>query len=146
MTTQTDLTQLSAVAARLREMREIMGWTAEEMAEKTEVSAEDYRLYEAGQADMPLKQLVRSERPRALEMLCYGFRMKDVSLAGITHFTRHRIQSLIVPRPMDALVKNAYVLPATVRQNPEACRLYTEAFAQNARAAREFLDEPALLS
>ena len=99
-----------------------------------------------GQADMPLKQLVRSERPRALEMLCYGFRMKDVSLAGITHFTRHRIQSLIVPRPMDALVKNAYVLPATVRQNPEACRLYTEAFAQNARAAREFLDEPALLS
>ena len=29
MTTQTDLTQLSAVASRLREMREIMGWTAE---------------------------------------------------------------------------------------------------------------------
>ena len=39
MTTQTDLSQLSAVASRLREMREIMGWTAEEMAEKTEVPA-----------------------------------------------------------------------------------------------------------
>ena len=35
MTTQTDLSQLSAVASRLREMREIMGWTAAEMAEKT---------------------------------------------------------------------------------------------------------------
>ena len=53
MTTQTDLTQLSAVASRLREMREIMGWTAEEMAEKTEVSADEYLLYEAGQTDMP---------------------------------------------------------------------------------------------
>ena len=48
MKTNTDLSQLSAVASRMREMREIMGWTAEEMAEKTEVSAEDYRLYEAG--------------------------------------------------------------------------------------------------
>ena len=53
MMTQTDLNQLSAVASRLREMREIMGWTVEEMAAKTEVSAEDYRLYEAGRTDMP---------------------------------------------------------------------------------------------
>ena len=30
MTTQTDLSQLSAVASRIREMREIMGWTPEE--------------------------------------------------------------------------------------------------------------------
>ena len=44
MTTQTDLTQLSAVASRLREMREIMGWTTEEMAEKTEVTVDEYRL------------------------------------------------------------------------------------------------------
>ena len=35
MTTRTDLSQLSAVASRIREMREIMGWTPEEMAEKT---------------------------------------------------------------------------------------------------------------
>ena len=52
MTTQTDLTQLSAIGSRLREMREIMGWTTEEMAEKTEVSAEEYRLYEAGRTDI----------------------------------------------------------------------------------------------
>ena len=34
MNTQTDLSQLKAVASRIREMREIMGWTAEEMAER----------------------------------------------------------------------------------------------------------------
>ena len=48
MDTRTDLYQLHAVASRLREMREIMGWTAEEMAEKTEVSPEEYAQYEAG--------------------------------------------------------------------------------------------------
>ena len=53
MTTQTDLSQLSAVASRIREMREIMGWTPEEMAEKTEVTPEEYLLYEAGKTDMP---------------------------------------------------------------------------------------------
>ena len=35
MTTQTDLNQLSAIASRLREMREILGWTPEDMAEIT---------------------------------------------------------------------------------------------------------------
>ena len=46
MTTRTDLSQLSAVASRIREMREIMGWTPEEMAEKTEVTPAEYLLYE----------------------------------------------------------------------------------------------------
>ena len=40
MKTQTDLSQLKAIASRLREMREIMGWSPEEMAEKTDVPPE----------------------------------------------------------------------------------------------------------
>ena len=43
MTTQTDLTQLSAVASRLREMREIMGWTAEEIQDMFADSQERWR-------------------------------------------------------------------------------------------------------
>ena len=53
MTIGTEMSQLNAVAARLREMREIMGWTAEEMAEKTGVTPEQYLVYEAGGTDMP---------------------------------------------------------------------------------------------
>ncbi len=45
--------QLVEVAERIREMREIMGWTTAEMAEKTEVAEEDYLKYESGQADLP---------------------------------------------------------------------------------------------
>ena len=63
MNTQTDLNQLSAIASRLREMREILGWTTEDMAEKTEVSVEEYERYEAGRTDMPSLSSISPPRP-----------------------------------------------------------------------------------
>ena len=48
-----DLTKLQEVAIRIREMRDICGFTVVEMAEKTEVSAEEYVAYEAGELDFP---------------------------------------------------------------------------------------------
>ena len=68
MTTQTDLNQLKAIASRLREMREIMGWTPEEMAEKTEVTPEEYLLYEAGQTDMPFTFIYKSAQAFNMEL------------------------------------------------------------------------------
>ena len=68
MTTQTDLSQLKAIASRIREMREIMGWTPEEMAEKTDVSLEDYRLYEAAAADMPFTFIYKSAQAFNIEL------------------------------------------------------------------------------
>ena len=53
MSTNTALHQLSEVANRIREMREIMGWTAAEMAQKTEVSETQYVEYEQGKVDLP---------------------------------------------------------------------------------------------
>ncbi len=41
------------VAARIREMREILGLSQQEMAQKTEVSPEDYACYESGNFDFP---------------------------------------------------------------------------------------------
>lgn len=46
-------TKLHDVALRIREMREICGFSEAEMAEKTETSVEEYRQYEAGEADFP---------------------------------------------------------------------------------------------
>ena len=42
---------LMEMAARIREMREIIGYTVEQMAEKTEVSVADYEAVEAGVVD-----------------------------------------------------------------------------------------------
>ena len=66
--TQTDLSQLSAIASRLREMREILGWSQEEMAEKTEVSADEYKLYEAGHTDMPFTFIYKAAQAFNMEL------------------------------------------------------------------------------
>ena len=51
--TQSAMTQLHDIAFRIREMREIMGFSEEEMAGKTEVSVEEYRDYESCRVDLP---------------------------------------------------------------------------------------------
>ena len=53
MSVQTALTELSEVAARIKEMRGIMGWSEEEMAKKTEVSRKLQAL-RRGQGRSPL--------------------------------------------------------------------------------------------
>ncbi len=45
--------ELSEVAARIKEMREIMGYTETEMAQKTEVTPQEYLQFERGITDMP---------------------------------------------------------------------------------------------
>ena len=44
---------LAEVAARIRELREIMGFSTTEMAEKTDLSVETYANYESGKVDLP---------------------------------------------------------------------------------------------
>ena len=53
MTTNTAKEQLMEIASRIKEMREIMGWSVAEMAEKTEVSEEQYIIFESAEADIP---------------------------------------------------------------------------------------------
>ncbi len=87
----------------------------------------------------PYRALTKDPRPRELEMLNYVFRINDVSLACLTHFSRHRIQSQIAPAPETALLNGKYVLPKTISQNPEAEAIYKKQFADNVEAAREAL-------
>ena len=49
----TETNKLMEVAVRIREMREIFGYTIKEMAEKTEVPVTQYMQYENGQLDFP---------------------------------------------------------------------------------------------
>ena len=53
MTVQTTVNQLMEVALRIRELREIVGFSAEEMAKRTGVSEEQYLAYEMGAEDLP---------------------------------------------------------------------------------------------
>lgn len=52
--TQTDTRQeIKEVVQRIREMRDICGFSASDMAEKTELSVEKYEEYESGTVDLP---------------------------------------------------------------------------------------------
>lgn len=53
MNTNNTLNQLSEVATRIKELREIMGFSVNEMTEKTNVTVEQYLAYESGKEDIP---------------------------------------------------------------------------------------------
>ena len=60
--------QLMDVAQRIREMRQIVGYTAEQMAEKTELSVEIYNQYEAGSVDLPFSFVHKCAKAFGLEL------------------------------------------------------------------------------
>ena len=49
----TTKSQLLEVASRIREMREIMGFSQNTMAQRTDLSLAEYKAYESGETDLP---------------------------------------------------------------------------------------------
>ena len=85
------------------------------------------------------ESLLNAERPRALELLNFVFNVRDVSLACVTHFARHRMQSPLYMPTLDALARGNYVLPETVAAIPEARAAYEAAFREQADFARDMV-------
>ena len=69
MKPNTTMLQLSEIAARIKEMREIMGWTAAEMAEKTDVTEQTYLVYESGSIDIPFSFIHKCALAFDVEMM-----------------------------------------------------------------------------
>ena len=74
-------------------------------------------------ADHDIAALVASPRPRELEMLTYTFSVSDITLSGLTHLVRHRIQSIVIPSVSDA-DRSRCIVPDTVRDDPKALACY----------------------
>ncbi len=92
---------------------------------------------------LELQSLIASSRPRELEQLSYSFQISDISLAGITHAVRHRMQSVLVP-PLERVSRGKHILPETIRNDPAANRRYEEALAR-AFEARGRMEQNAAL-
>lgn len=92
---------------------------------------------------LSLEELLASPRPRELEQLSYTFAVSGLSLAGITHLVRHRMQSVIVP-PIRSVDHSRFILPDTIRLNPAALEIYRSALTEANRSARELCGDPAL--
>lgn len=74
-----------------------------------------------------ISAVAKSSRPRALESFNCTVRFNKVSLACLTHFARHRIQSISVPELINADREN-FIIPETVKYDKEALGIYCECF------------------
>lgn len=81
--------------------------------------------------DKIIKSVVDCKRSRALECAYFTLRFNDVSLSGITHFTRHRMQSIEIPELIKT-DRTKYILPKSVSKNPKLLEKYKKAFSENA--------------
>ncbi len=78
-----------------------------------------------------VEAVVKCKRPRALECVNYTFRFNNVSLSCITHFARHRIQSIEIPELIKT-DRSSYIIPPVLRDKPELLRKYENAFKETA--------------
>ncbi len=68
MNTNNTLNQLSEVATRIKELREIMGFSVPTMSKKTNVSEEQYIIYESGKEDIPFSFIHKCALALKVEM------------------------------------------------------------------------------
>ena len=68
MNTNNTLSQLSEIATRIKELREIIGFSISEMTEKTNVDEKQYLLYESGMADIPFSFIHKCALAFGVEM------------------------------------------------------------------------------
>ena len=80
----TESEKLREIAVRIREMREICGFSEETMAEKTEVTPEEYRLYESGNADFPFTFIHKCS-------LAFGIGITDLMEGQSAHLSSYTV-------------------------------------------------------
>ncbi len=68
MTNPSTATQLMEIAQRIREMRQILGYSIAKMADLTDVSEELYRSYESGLVDLPFSFIHKCAKVYGLEI------------------------------------------------------------------------------
>ncbi|HZK21509.1 MAG TPA: FAD-dependent thymidylate synthase [Oscillospiraceae bacterium] len=76
-----------------------------------------------------IKNLLSISRPRALESVNFTFRLNGVSLACVTHFARHRIQSAGFPSLL-LTDRGKYIIPPCVKENKKLLERYNAAFSK----------------
>ena len=68
MNTNNTLSQLTEIATRIKELREIIGYSSKVMAEKTDVDENQYLVYESGKVDIPFSFIHKCALALKVEM------------------------------------------------------------------------------
>lgn len=82
--------------------------------------------------------LLHSKNQRELEQVAYSFEL-PISLAVLTHISRHRMQSLLVPDFVPLWNMENYVIPNSIKDNHE--EEYRDIFKKNNLKVEEYKDK-----
>ena len=83
-----------------------------------------------------IKNVISSKRQRALEAATFTFRINNVSLSCLTHFARHRMQSIGIPS-LTLTDRTRHILPETIAINEELNNRFCNAFKKTAELYEE---------
>lgn len=86
--------------------------------------------------------ILNKEERRELEQVSFTFQI-PISLSILTHLTRHRMHSLLIPEFTPMWDLNNYVIPETIR-NKGLDELYVSLFKKNMEVYEEFKKEDVL--
>ena len=74
--------------------------------------------------------ILHKEERRELEQVQFTFQI-PISLSILTHLTRHRMHSLLIPEFLPMWDLNNYITPATIAANQNCLEMYNEAVKKN---------------
>lgn len=81
--------------------------------------------------------ILHKEERRELEQVQFTFQI-PISLSILTHLTRHRMHSLLIPEFTPMWDLNNHVTPATILANKECLDLFDTAYTKNIQMFEEF--------
>ncbi len=97
-------------------------------------------LQEENKKEQLFNILFNDLRKRDFEHVIFTFRLDNLSLANLTHFSRHRIHSPIIPHIGIAIEDNNYVIPKSIAEKVVLRNIYTEAYFENKKIYNEMLE------
>jgi flavin-dependent thymidylate synthase len=88
-----------------------------------------------------IEMVLSNRRPRELEQINFTFRINSITLAAITHLTRHRIQSIIIPPFHDICRCERFITPDTIKSDKRLLQRYMDAYAKTKELYDLFISE-----
>lgn len=87
-----------------------------------------------------MDNLLNKEENRELEQVSFTFQI-PISLSILTHLTRHRMHSLLVPEFMPMWNLSNYIIPQSIQDNERLKELYIQKVNENMELYNEFIKE-----
>lgn len=81
--------------------------------------------------------ILHKEERRELEQVSFTFQI-PISLSILTHLTRHRMHSLLVPEFLPLWNFENYIIPATIKAKSDLEKLFVDAHDKNVKVFEEF--------